>query len=542
MIDTLSTPSVPSAVRSRAAAWSARLLEHEVAFCASLCALWFAATAWLRPLAIPDEGRYVGVAWEMLRSGDWLVPTRNGAPFFHKPPLFYWLTAASMRCFGPGLLSARGASLLATTVCAAAIFWFLRRWVGPRPARTTLLVLATTPLFYGSSQYANLDPLVAACISVAILLFAHAALAEEAGSTCRRALAGAFVAAACGVLAKGLIGIVLPAGVLLGWGLARGQLAQVIRLMAWGPGWVLLLGLGAPWFVLMQLRFAGFGHYFFVVQHVQRFLSNDFNNPQPFWFYPALLAATTAPWCLGLLPALRTRFRRQPDAADVRSLMLVWAAGVTAFFSLPSSKPIGYILPVLPPLAVLVALALEASATEPSKGLARFTTRWGGNLATGTAALAGTLCVTIVGIEHFTQPKSQAEVSAHLRAERRTGEPVVFVGNDYVDVPFLARLESPVFVLDAWSPAEVAKDSWRRELVDAERFGRPGRRRRLLHPDELAQALRGQGSAWVVGPWPGANALAWPGTQALVFHKGDTGLWHLLPPPPGSAPDRMASP
>ena len=58
--------------------------------------LWLGFTLGLRRLALPDEGRYVGVAWEMLRSGNWLVPTLDGLPFFHKPPLFYWLTAASL--------------------------------------------------------------------------------------------------------------------------------------------------------------------------------------------------------------------------------------------------------------------------------------------------------------------------------------------------------------------------------------------------------------------------------------------------------------
>ncbi|GAO22089.1 glycosyl transferase family 39 [Alicycliphilus sp. B1] len=61
---------------------------------------WLAAMAWFRPLAAPDEGRYVGVAWEMLRSGDWLVPRLNGLPFFHKPPLFYWISATAMSVFG----------------------------------------------------------------------------------------------------------------------------------------------------------------------------------------------------------------------------------------------------------------------------------------------------------------------------------------------------------------------------------------------------------------------------------------------------------
>jgi 4-amino-4-deoxy-L-arabinose transferase-like glycosyltransferase len=61
---------------------------------------WVGAFAWLRSLMLPDEGRYVGVAWEMVRSGDWVTPTLNGLPYFHKPPLFYWITASSLTLFG----------------------------------------------------------------------------------------------------------------------------------------------------------------------------------------------------------------------------------------------------------------------------------------------------------------------------------------------------------------------------------------------------------------------------------------------------------
>jgi len=63
---------------------------------AALLGVWLLATVTVRPLMLPDEGRYVGVALEMLRSGDWLVPTLDGLPYFHKPPLFYWITSASL--------------------------------------------------------------------------------------------------------------------------------------------------------------------------------------------------------------------------------------------------------------------------------------------------------------------------------------------------------------------------------------------------------------------------------------------------------------
>src|SRR5665213_4144193 len=93
-----------------------------------LIVVWFGATGWIRPLTLPDEGRYVGVAWEMVRSGHWAVPTLDGLPFFHKPPLFYWLAAASMRAFGANEWAARLPSLIGASGAAWALFVFVRRW------------------------------------------------------------------------------------------------------------------------------------------------------------------------------------------------------------------------------------------------------------------------------------------------------------------------------------------------------------------------------------------------------------------------------
>ena len=88
---------------------------------------WLALTAWWRPLMSPDEERYAGVAWEMLHSGDWLVPRLDGLPFFHKPPLFYWITAAAMKLLGVGEWPARLPSLLGGTLAASALLLYLRR-------------------------------------------------------------------------------------------------------------------------------------------------------------------------------------------------------------------------------------------------------------------------------------------------------------------------------------------------------------------------------------------------------------------------------
>src|SRR5262245_66484582 len=99
-----------------------------VAAIAFLVYAWLAATAWMRPLTLPDEGRYVGVAWEMVRSGNWLVPTLDTLPFFHKPPLFYWLTAGAISTLGNNEWAARLPTLLSATAAVLALFLFLRRW------------------------------------------------------------------------------------------------------------------------------------------------------------------------------------------------------------------------------------------------------------------------------------------------------------------------------------------------------------------------------------------------------------------------------
>src|SRR5262249_30170312 len=144
-------------------------------------------------------------------------------PFFHKPPLFYWLTAASLAAFGDSEFAARLPSLLAATASAMALYLFLRRALGAGRARTTLLILATTPFFFGCAQFANLDMLVAACIACPILCAADAVLMDKVGRTRRASLLGAYAFAALGVLAKGLIGVALPALVITAWLVALRQ-------------------------------------------------------------------------------------------------------------------------------------------------------------------------------------------------------------------------------------------------------------------------------------------------------------------------------
>ncbi|MEP6791457.1 MAG: glycosyltransferase family 39 protein [Ramlibacter sp.] len=487
--------------------------------------LWLGCTGWLRPLTLPDEGRYASVAWAMLSSGDWLTPALNGLPFFHKPPLFYWITAASLGLFGMNEWAARLASLLGAVAACASIWLLVRRWATPAAARWTVLALVAQPLFFMGAQFANLDMLLAGCVTATICLLAHVALTLREGRSARGALALAWGFAALGVLAKGLIGFVLPTLVVGIWLLAGGQWRIVFRLLS-VSGVVLFAALTVPWFTAMQLRFPDFLHYFIVVQHFQRFAQTGFNNVQPFWFFPAALGLLALPW--SVWPVARARdswlmrswWLAPGPRGALRQLAVAWLLAIVVFFSLPQSKLVGYVLPAAPPLAFLVADMIESVLAQG---------RWR-RLALGSVAIGALLCIVAAVVSARVDNRSLKGLGQALGALRQPHEPVVFMKNFYYDVAFYARLDEPSLVVDDWAdPALTHRDNWRKELVDAQQFASKGAANVLLQRSQLpARLCQGRaGQVWLVGPIGLLKDDPLLAGATEVTRAGNTVLWRL---------------
>ena len=493
--------------------------------------VWLALTIWVRPLMLPDEGRYVGVAWEMLRSGHWLVPTLDGLPYFHKPPLFYWITAGSLSLFGLHEWAARAAPLLGAIATAASLFAFASRWAGATVARWSLLALVTSPLLFAAAQFANLDMIVAGCISVTILALGNAVLELERGGRPTRTLLLAYAFAALGLLAKGLIGIVLPGFVIVVWVLALRRPRLLLSLLS-VPGLVLFAVIGAPWFIAMQDRFPEFLHYFFVVQHFQRYTTTGFNNPEPFWFYFALVPLGFLPWSAWLPAAARASWRqRDDDRGRVRLLMWLWVLLITLFFSMPRSKLIGYILPVCAPVAFLIGDAVAIALRNRERRSRR--------LAGAAAAIGAVLGLTIVAVVTFGPAKSLHRLGETLAQRRAPGEPVVFLHGYYFDVPFYARLQAPTPVVDQWDDkALTSHDDWRKELFDAEHFQPRSAAPVLVLPSALPGLLCTGKATWLVGDASMAARYPFLSAATVEARHRDTVLWRLAPQPLTAAPCR----
>ena len=321
----------------------------------ALILLWFAALPG-RALLSPDEGRYASLSLGMLHSGDWVTPRLNGLLYFEKPPLQYWAGATAMAIFGinefaarlwPGLAGIATVILVATT---AAALWSRRAGV------RAFFVAAATTWISGNSHFINLDSGLCAALTLtlcAVLRAEHAGFTTDAG---RRWVLAAWLGIGLGLLSKGPVAAVLPGAVLVVHSLWRRDL-WLCKHLRWVAGPLLALAVAAPWFVLVSLRNPGFAWFFFVHEHLDRYLTDVHQRDGAWWYFVPVVLGGLLPWT-GALPWLLRPHRR--DFA--RSLLLVWAVVIFVFFSFSHSKLSSYILPIFPALALLGARELEAAS------------------------------------------------------------------------------------------------------------------------------------------------------------------------------------
>lgn len=465
---------------------------------------WLVIAACFLPLFLPDEGRYAGVARWMVVSGDWLTPRINGIPFLQKPPLMYWIDAIAIKLIGANLLAARAAPLVAAFIILMGVFSFLKRHVEITFAQKVVLVFATHLLFFGASRYANTDLLVAAGITLAVLSFADVVLSDR-----KVGLFWGYTACAIAFLSKGLIGVLIPGMVLLPWILYLGQWRKIGTLLhPLGLAWFVLLA--GPWLYLMNQRYPDFLHFFFITQQFGRFSGGHFNNMQPWFFYTAILCASSLP--LFFLATWKQTAQRCTEllGRPLTLLLVWWLLSVTVFFSIPSSKLVGYILPAFAPWAILLTALIRVEHTRSVRrvaavvlliviGVVMCSSPWIHKIATmagadvrylpwvGVVAIGVgiglmyqyrrfkwdaftttmvanvALSIVLMSAYAFLVPRQDVRVLNFITQETQNRQ-VVFIDDYYYDIPYTLDLQKPVAVVENWE--QVKPDSWGDQIHD----------------------------------------------------------------------------
>ena len=315
-----------------------------------------------------DEAFYAEASREMVESGDWLTPRFNYQHRWEKPVLYYWLTAATYLATGPNEFAARLWSAL-SGVGLALLAWAIARHATSRLDVAWLAgtIVATSFGYFAMARAALPDLPLTFCITLTIWAALRAidvASERRAGpsgpATKWWVLAGA--SAGAGFLMKGPVALVVPALVLLpiAWREWR-RLRLEIRGMAVAVVTAAIVGL--PWYVAMWLEHGNpYLQSFFVADNFERFATERFNEARPFWFYLPVLLGGLLPWSLFLtvfvVEGLAGARKRTLKLADADWRLLLWAIMPLLFFTLSVGKQPRYILPVLPPLAVLLARGL----------------------------------------------------------------------------------------------------------------------------------------------------------------------------------------
>ena len=288
----------------------------------------------------------------MALSGDWVTPRLWGQPWFEKPALLYWMTAAGFR-FGLGPDVAPRLPVAVLSLLFLGFFWWRVKleW-GQRAASFATAMLATSAGWLAYSHVAVTDVPMAVFFSAAVLLsLPWLARDDRANLT---------VAAAClgiATVAKGLVPLVLFVPVLV----LPVIMGEWKRLRDWlQPGPVLAFcACALPWYILCTIRNGSvFLRVFFLEQQFGRFRSAALQHVQPMWFYVPAFLLLLYPWFpLLAFPSvvLPSGFRRD---SRVRVLAAVVVFGFV-FFSLAVNKLYGYLIPLMPAAFALLGLGLS---------------------------------------------------------------------------------------------------------------------------------------------------------------------------------------
>jgi 4-amino-4-deoxy-L-arabinose transferase-like glycosyltransferase len=436
------------------------------------------------PLLGPDEPRYAEVAREMLLRGDYITPTLGGYTWFEKPSLLYWMMAASFKVFGVSEWAARlGPALcgLLTIVAIAFVGHEIKRGL------STVVVTATCLGLIVFSRAASFDIVVTMTATWALACFLLRELTKRRGY-----LIGFYSFVGLSLLAKGLVGVVIPFGVVGAYYLLRRAwpARSVWVSLIWGVP--VALAVSAVWYGPVIAKHGWtFIDEFFVQHHFARYVSNKYHHPQPLYFYPVIILMLALPWTPFLVEALvktRSWVWRDPDSLSVvRIFSLAWLVFPIVFFSFSGSKLPGYILPALPAAALLIADVLR-----PKKPAVLF------------AIACGTVVLVLIALTFFAAPYAHRESVRDLIA---LGD-----ARGYANAPVIA-LKSDDRSAEFYAHDRVVYNS-HGEVVTFDEISMSEARARggkflVLVPREYVENFRGWGSIEVIGDNGRTAILGW---------------------------------
>lgn len=319
------------------------------------------------PLTIPSEARYAEIPREILASNEWIIPHLNGMRYFEKTPLGYWLEAGAMWVFGENLFANRLPTALAAGFSAWWVFILIRRFGKTTQPILSSFIYLTFLLVFLLGITNVLDGMLTAFLTAAVGSFFIASQANDKKERNNYLFLLGFF---CGLafLIKGFLAFVVPFIVIIAFMIWEKRAKDIL---SWSVLPIISVVLVCvPWGIAIHLKESDFWHYFFWVEHINRFMGgDDAQHKAPIWYFIPILLIGAFPWTF-LIPAALSNLKEKLLTEPFYRFCLLWFVLPFVFFSFSSGKLAPYILPCYAPLAILLSEGLANHS--PSK-----LQRWG---------------------------------------------------------------------------------------------------------------------------------------------------------------------
>ena len=331
-------------------------LPAELLAILACCAVFFFYGLGSFGLVGADEPRYAQIAREMLQRHDWVTPVLNGVAWLEKPVLYYWSAMLSYSIFGFHDWAARVPTAVIATLMVVGVYVFMRRF-REGSQLDAAIILVTLAGVIGFGRAASTDMPLTSMFTLGTLCWFGWYQTQK-----KRLLLGFYFFMALATLAKGPVAPFLAALVIVAFVIVRREWKALLGTLS-VAGILVYLAVALPWFVLVQRANPQFLRVFIFEHNLARYSSDVFRHHQPFWYYVPVLLAALLPWLVFAIPAF-ARAARKNVSEPFGLFFALWAVLPVIFFSFSGSKLPGYILPSIPPFAVLIADYLRQKREE----------------------------------------------------------------------------------------------------------------------------------------------------------------------------------
>jgi 4-amino-4-deoxy-L-arabinose transferase-like glycosyltransferase len=294
------------------------------------------------PLMDPDEPVYAETPKEMLQFNEFLSPRIYGEYWYDKPPMYYWLVAASYQLFGVNEFAARFPSAILAVVCVLVVYCSGRRLFGEKAGVAGAMVLATSVEYFYLGKAAVTDTTLNICLTVSLLAFIE------------KRYYIFYLFAGLATLTKGPIGLLFPGGIVFFY-LAFTRNFSELRNMKIPTGILLYSLVAIPWYYIMYtLHGSEFLETFLGFHNITRFTSPEHPEGVLWYYYLPVLMLGFFPWIAIMVQSIWASLTTSRRDFNVLLFLNIWVVFIFLFFTISRTKLVSYILPLYPPLAMIV--------------------------------------------------------------------------------------------------------------------------------------------------------------------------------------------